>query len=31
MPVAAVLVALVAITGALAWLSIRSFVRRVTD
>lgn len=30
MPVAAVLVALVAITAALAWLRIRSFVRRVT-
>ena len=31
MPVIAVLVALVAVTAALAWLSTRSFIRRVTD
>ena len=31
MPVPVVIAALVAITGALAWLSTRSFIRRVTD
>lgn len=30
-PGTAVLIALVAITAALAWLSTRSFIRRVTD
>ena len=31
MPVGALLAALVTITGALAWISTRSFIRRVTD
>jgi ABC-2 type transport system permease protein len=31
MPVGALLAALVTITGALAWMSTRSFIRRVTD